>query len=247
MVADNDAGGMLSYLVTGSHNHLPWFVLALFIMAPITFLIQDLALKVALATHLPYSQIIAHKFGSGTAKFNAIILHLLNMMILITEFIGMTSALDFWGVPWNRGLIASFLVVLAVTLFRHVRQMEHLLLMLAVANLAFIPALFLLHPSIHTWHKALSGGFNHHIPFLLLSLAGNAITPWMIFWQQNAVWAGNVKNLSSGQKDIRTGILAQVFIATVVILIGALAAPVAVSGRNPLLWLGAQRWLDSSL
>ncbi|PSR22660.1 MAG: hypothetical protein C7B47_16475, partial [Sulfobacillus thermosulfidooxidans] len=237
MVADNDAGGMLSYLVTGSHNHLPWFVLALFIMAPITFLIQDLALQVALATHLPYSQIIAHKFGSGTAKFNAIILHFLNMMILITEFIGMTSALDFWGVPWNRGLIASFLVVLAVTLFRHVRQMEHLLLMLAVANLAFIPALFLLHPSIHTWHKALSGGFNHHIPFLLLSLAGNAITPWMIFWQQNAVWAGNVKNLSSGEKDIRTGILAQVFMATVVILIGALAAPVAVSGRNPLLWL----------
>ncbi len=78
MVADNDAGGTLSYLVTGSHNHLPWFVLALFIMAPITFLIQDLALKVALATHLPYSQFIAHKFGSGTAKFNAIILHLVN-------------------------------------------------------------------------------------------------------------------------------------------------------------------------
>ncbi|SMC02372.1 Mn2+ and Fe2+ transporters of the NRAMP family [Sulfobacillus thermosulfidooxidans DSM 9293] len=237
MVADNDAGGMLSYLVTGSQDHLQWFLPALFVMAPLTYVIQELALRVALATRLPYSQIISRKFGQTIAKFNALVLHGLNMMILVTEFIGMTSALTLLGVPWTLGLIVSLILVLGVTSFRRYRQMERLLLILAVANLAFIPSLMTLHPSVHSWRSAFSGSFTGETAFLLLSLAGNAIAPWMIFWQQNAVWAGNVQNLTSGRKDIRLGIIVQVFMATVVMLIGAFAAHAAVTGRNPLLWL----------
>ncbi|WP_053960952.1 NRAMP family divalent metal transporter [Sulfobacillus thermosulfidooxidans] len=237
MVADNDAGGMLSYLVTGSQDHLQWFLPALFVMAPLTYVIQELALRVALATRLPYSQIISRKFGRTVAKFNALVLHSLNVMILVTEFIGMTSALTLLGVPWTLGLIVSLILVLGVTSFRRYRQMERMLLILAIANLAFIPSLITLHPSVHSWRSAFSGSFTGETAFLLLSLAGNAIAPWMIFWQQNAVWAGNVQNLTSGRKDIRLGIIVQVFMATVVMLIGAFTAHVAVTGRNPLLWL----------
>ncbi len=237
MVADNDAGGMLSYLVTGSQNHLQWFLPALVIMAPLTYLIQELALRVALATHLPYSQIVSRKFGQPLAKLNAVVLHLLNTAILITEFIGMTSALTLLGIPWTLGLILSLSLVLGITSFRRYQQMERVLLLLAIANMAFIPALFTIHPAVHTWSSAFSGSFNGETAFLLLSLAGNAIAPWMIFWQQNAVWAGNVENLEAGRKDIRMGITVQVIMATVVMLIGALAAHSMTQGRNPLLWL----------
>ncbi|MCL4494745.1 MAG: divalent metal cation transporter [Firmicutes bacterium] len=239
MVADNDAGGMLSYLVTGSQNHLQWFLPALVFMAPLTYLIQEVALRVAVVTRLPYSQIMARKFGQTIARLNAVILHLLNTTILVTEFIGMTSALTLLGFPWTLALALSLSLVLGATSFHRYQQMERLLLVLATANLAFIPSLLTIHPHIHTWGSAFSGSFSGHIPFLLLSLAGNAVAPWMIFWQQNAVWAGNIQTLDSGRKDIRMGVAVQIVMATIVMFIGALAAHTVIHGRNPLLWLRA--------
>ncbi len=239
MVADNDAGGVLSYLVTGSQNHLQWFLPALLFMAPLTYMIQELALRVALATHLPYSQIVSMKFGPVFAKINAVVLHLLNTIILVTEFIGMTSALTLLGFSWITGLAFSLVLVLGVTSVRRYQRMERFLLILAILNLAFIPSLFTIHPHLHTWRTAFSGSFNGNIAFLLLSLAGNAVAPWMIFWQQNAVWAGNVQTLESGRQDIRLGVVVQIVMATTVMLIGALMAHGVIHGRNPLLWLKA--------
>ncbi len=237
MVADNDAGGVLSYLVTGSQNHLQWFLPALVFMAPLTYLIQESALRVAVATHLPYSQIVSMKFGKTVARFNAIILHLLNTIILVTEFIGMTSALTLLGFHWVIGLGFSLVLVLGITSVRRYQPMERFLLVLAILNLAFIPSLLTILPHVHTWRSAFSGAFSVHIAFFLLSLAGNAVAPWMIFWQQNAVWAGNVQTLESGRRDIRMGVVAQIIMATTVMLIGALMTHSIIHGRNPLLWL----------
>jgi hypothetical protein len=44
LMADNDAGGMTSYLVTGARHQLLLFIPALLVMAVVTLFIQDMAL-----------------------------------------------------------------------------------------------------------------------------------------------------------------------------------------------------------
>ena len=237
LAADNDAGGMLSYLVTGAAHHLLWFLGALIGMVPITYTIQELALRVAVATQKPYSQLLRSKFGSMGATVNGTILHLLNALILVTEFLGMTAALKLVGLPWGVGLFLSWALVLGVTSYRHYPGLERLLLVLAVFNFAFIPALFYIHPTPHAWLTAMGQGISSPVFFLLLSLAGNAIAPWMIYWQQNAVWSGSVTSLNLGRKDIRIGILAQVSMAIIVMMIGALTLTSGNPLQNPLTWL----------
>ncbi len=237
LAADNDAGGMVSYLVTGAAHHLLWFLGAVVGMVPITYTIQELALRVAVATQKPYSQLLRAKFGSVGATINGTVLHFLNGLILVTEFLGMTSALNLIGLPWGVGLFLSWVLVLAVTSYRHYPGLERLLLVLAIFNLAFIPALLYLQPAPHAWAIALGQGISSPIFFLLLSLAGNAIAPWMIYWQQNAVWSGSVTSLDLGKKDIRIGIMAQVTMAIIVMLIGALSLTTGSPMISPLTWL----------
>lgn len=237
LAADNDAGGMLSYLVTGAAHHLEWFIFGLMSMVPVTYTIQELALRVAIATQMPYSHLLRVRFGRWWTAVNGIVLHLLNALILVTEFLGMTSALHLIGFPWWSGVVISWGLVIGVTAYRHYPSLERLLLIMAIFNFAFIPALITLHPDPHAWQQAFGGSLTSSIFFLLLALAGNAIAPWMIYWQQNAVWSGNVPSLSFGRKDIRLGVLAQVVMAAIVMLIGALAKGSGSALANPLQWL----------
>lgn len=245
LAADNDAGGMLSYVVTGAARHLLWFIAALILMAPLTYAVQELALRVAFATGRPYGQVIAQRLGSPWARVNGVVLHGLNLVILVTEFLGMAMGENLVGIPWIPAVLAACVIVMSITSTRRYQSMERILLAISVLNLIFIPAALLLHPTLGAWHAAFSTGFNPRIGFLLLSLAGNAMAPWMIFWQQNAVWAGRVRALKAGRTDIVIGVLAQIVMATVVLLIGALTPVHGQVSAHPLHWIATSdgRWV----
>ncbi len=236
LTADNDAGGVLSYLLTGAFHHLTWFFMALIVMAPVTYIVQELALRVAIATRMPYGYLLSVKYGETAARINAVILHSLNTVILVTEFLGMESSLRLFGVPWVPASILSLLLVLFVTSFQRYGRVQRLLLWIAGVNLIFVPIFFLVHPAPGAWLHAISGGASGQVGFLMLALAGNAVAPWMIYWQQHAVWAGNVLTLGDGRRDIWMGVFAQVGMASLVLLIGGLSGSHA-SWHNPLLWL----------
>ncbi|WP_338055086.1 NRAMP family divalent metal transporter [Sulfobacillus harzensis] len=240
LAADNDAGGMLSYVVTGASHHLTWFIAALVLMAPLTYVVQELALRVAFATQKPYGQVIRHRLGHPWSRVNGLVLHALNMVILVTEFLGMAMGENMIGIPWPVAVILAFAIVLAITSWSRYQSVERLLLWISLLNLIFIPAALLLHPSPGAWRMAFSGSFTPTIGFLMLSLAGNAMAPWMIYWQQNAVWAGQVRTLKAGRQDIMLGVVAQVVMATVVLLIGGLTPGSGAVFADPLRWLVAQ-------
>lgn len=237
LAADNDAGGMLSYAVTGAAHHLVWFIAALVMMAPITYVVQELALRVAFATGKSYGDVIQDRLGRGWSRLNGVALHGLNLVIIVTEFLGMAMGENMIGISWIPAVVIAFGIVLAITSWPQYQSVERILLGISAVNLIFVPTALLLHPAPNAWTTALGGSWSPNIGFLLLALAGNAMAPWMIYWQQNAVWAGKVRTLRAGRTDIIIGVVAQFMMATVVLMIGALTPVHGAILQNPIVWI----------
>jgi Mn2+/Fe2+ NRAMP family transporter len=239
LCADNDAGGMLSYAVTGASHGLVWLLPALVALAVPTFFVQAVALRVAQASGLPYSKVLIATAGVPLARLEALVLYALNAVTLVTEFVGMALALALAGVPPIVSAPLTFGLVVALTSSRIYPRIEELLLRVAVATIAFLPALLLLH------HRptALAAAFAGRVGdpwFLLLALAGNTLAPWMIYWQQNAVWAGAPRTPRQRLWDLLTGQVAMVVMASAVLLLGALTPGNAAAWASPLAWIARE-------
>lgn len=234
--ADNDAGGMLSYLVSGASHGLVFLVPTLVLLGAPTLFIGWLALRVAQATHLPYSKALTAGVGAPLARAEAVALYGLNGLILVTEFMGMTLGLSLLGLPTPVSLALTFTAVVLLTGNRVYTRIEQMLLKVALGSLLFIPALLFLHPSTASIARA----FSPHVPhaaFLVLAMAGNAIPPWMIYWQQNAVWAGPARTSRQRMWDLFTGQVAMVVMAGTVLLLGGVMPGSSAAWASPVAWI----------
>lgn len=241
LMADNDAGGMMSYLLTGAQHELRLFIPALLAMGAATVFIQDMALRLALATRLPFQRLVRDRLGSGAAQLQALLLHALNTIVLATEVSGMALALQWAGIPFTAAVGVAVAITAAIATRGRYQSLERLLLVVGVLNLAFVAALFWLpagHGVESPWKLAPPAADTN---FLLLALAGNAVAPWMVYWQENAVVARGMKvwELRRGRFDLLVGVLVQMAMATVVLWIGASLHGSPGNVFNPLQWMGA--------
>ena len=237
LCADNDAGGMLSYLVTGASHDLGWMLPVLLVLVLPTVFIQGVASRVAQATRLPYSKALISGVGKPLVIVEALALYGINTFILVTEFVGMSLALALLGIPVPVGLLGTLGLVLYLTRAQVYPRIERLLLFSALANLAFIPALLVLHRRPHALTMAFSAAHAVNPWFLLLAMAGNAIAPWMIYWQHNAVWAGAERTRRQRRWDLSTGVVAMVVMAVIVLLLGAFTPGSEAAFASPVSWI----------
>lgn len=242
LMADNDAGGMTSYLLTGARHQLLLFVPALVFMGLVTLFVQDMALRVALGTRTPFAKLVTARFGAASSQTLALLLHGLNILVLATEFSGMAMALSLTGLNFALATGLSLLLVMLLTSAPRYRTVERLLLAIALLNMAFLAAVFAL-PHVTTvqnpflWRTRASG-----TAFYLLALAGNAMAPWMVYWQQNAVVARGMKawEIRRGRFDLAVGVMAQMGMAAVVLWLGASLVGSPAGLFNPLAWVQMQ-------
>ena len=116
MVADNDAGGISTYAVTGSHYgfSLLWIFL---LLVPIAYYTQEMTVRLGAVTKRGHAEAIFEGFGPVWGWFSLVDLAIVNWLTLVTEYIGMTAAASIFGVPpW-----ITFLGVTAI-LFAVVRH-----------------------------------------------------------------------------------------------------------------------------
>ena len=201
MVADNDAGGITTYTATGAKYgyNLIWFLV---LLGPIAYVIQEMTVRLGAVTKRGHAEAIFDAFGTFWGWFSFFDLSLTNWLTLISEFIGMTTALAIFGVPhWLTVLIVSVLMAAMVLQGRY-WTWEKIALVFCVINLIYIPAAFLVHPNWETVIRVGSipnfpGGLTGTMFFFLMANVGTTIAPWMVFFQQSAVVDKNLK-----EKDI---------------------------------------------
>ncbi len=228
MVADNDAGGIATYAVTGSKYgfSLLWiFVLLL----PMAYFVQEMTVRLGTVTKRGHAEAIFDGFGSFWGWFSLTDLAFLNWLTLITEYIGMTAAMSLFGIPSWITYIVVTLILFGVVISGKYWTFEKLTLFFCLFNLVYIPAAFWGMNISYSpgWGAAgrgfipqLPGGLTGDMVFILLANIGTTIAPWQIFFQQSAVVdkGMDVHDIKFGRIDTFLGSLSTNVVAVFIVL-----------------------------
>jgi len=226
MLADNDAGGITTYSVTGSKYgyNLLWFLV---LLLPVAYFVQEMTVRLGAVTKRGHAEAIFHAFGSFWGWFSLLDLILTDWLTLVTEFIGMTAALHIFGIPPVITIILVAIVMMLMVIKGSYWTWEKIAFLFCAVNLVYIPAAFLVHPSVHDvlYNSVVphfpAGGFTNEIFFFLMANIGTTIAPWMVFFQQSAVVDKGMleKDITWGKVDTFIGSFFTVLVAIFCIVV----------------------------
>jgi hypothetical protein len=74
---------------------------------------QEMVLRLGAVSGVGHARLISERFGKFWGEFSVIDLLLLNALTIVTEFIGISLALNYIGLPRELGVIASAAVIIA--------------------------------------------------------------------------------------------------------------------------------------
>jgi Mn2+/Fe2+ NRAMP family transporter len=188
MLADTDAGS----LITAAQSGARWgyeMVLPQLVLIPVLYVVQEMTVRLGILTGKGHGALIREHFGRGWGLISAGMLFVAGTGALLTEFAGVAGVGELFGVPrlLTVPVAAAFLIGIAMT--GSYRRVERIGIALGLAELAFIPAVMMAHPSFSAIGRGLGPVPLRNSSFMLLLAAnvGAVIMPWMIFYQQGAV------------------------------------------------------------
>ncbi|PCE26407.1 manganese transporter [Paraburkholderia acidicola] len=192
MVGDNDAGAFGTYTQAGQ-NYGTTLLWTLLLLIPVLFVNQEMVLRLGAVTGVGHARLIFERFGKFWGAFSVIDLFILNALTLVTEFIGITFALDFLGMPKIPGVIIAALLTGAAVSTGNFRRFERFALGLCLLSLLLVPVLISIHPPvgqmtrdflIPNWpaHSKLSD-----VMLLVIGIVGTTVAPWQLFFQQSYI------------------------------------------------------------
>ncbi|KEQ22473.1 NRAMP family divalent metal transporter [Paenibacillus tyrfis] len=227
-IANNDAGGAISYAVTGATFGIGLFVPLVLCLAPLTFTIQEMSMRLSAVTQEGFARLALRRYGKFWGYYHISTLAFENLLILITEFIGMTAGLVLLGLPLWLSSVLCLLLVVGFVLFTGYWTKERLALFLGVLNVIFLVVAGMTHPSMSAIGHAFAAWnvpteLQDGVMWFVIATVGNAVAPWMIFFQGSGTVDKGVtaKELRLGRIDTALGIIIQVIIAAGIIIAGA--------------------------
>jgi Mn2+/Fe2+ NRAMP family transporter len=220
MVADNDAGGLSVYAQAGQDHGLS-FIWLLLLLAPVLYVIQEMVARLGAVTGAGHARLIFERFGPRWGYFALSDLLVLNLLTIITEFIGVTLALGYFGVSPYLSVPFAAIALTAVTGIGSFRRWELTMYSLIALSLIAVPlAIFggLHGASPQVFTSATSTGVpTGGIVLLVVAMIGTTVAPWQLFFQQSNVVDKRItaRWLAYERVDLAVG--------TVLFTVGALA------------------------
>lgn len=192
MVGDNDAGAFGTYTQAGQ-NYGTTLLWTLALLIPVLYVNQEMVLRLGAVTGVGHARLIFRRFGKFWGAFSVIDLFLLNALTIVTEFIGITFALDFLGVSKVLGVCIAAVLTMAAVSTGDFRRFERFAIVLCLLSLLLVPVLVSVHPpvaviardfAVPSWpaHSKLSD-----VMLLVIGIVGTTIAPWQLFFQQSYV------------------------------------------------------------
>ena len=191
MVGDNDAGGVATYAQAGQNYGLS-LLWTLPLLIPVLIVNQEMVVRLGAVCGVGHARLIKERFGNFWGAFSVGDLFVLNFLTIVTEFIGVSLALGYFGVSaWISVPVAAAGLV-AMTATGSFRRWERFMLVFIVANFLVIPLAVYAHPHAgpvfqHFVVPGVAGGFNSSSILLIIAIVGTTVAPWQLFFQQSNI------------------------------------------------------------
>jgi NRAMP (natural resistance-associated macrophage protein)-like metal ion transporter len=192
MVGDNDAGAFSTYTQAGQ-NYGTTLLWTLLLLIPVLYVNQEMVLRLGAVSGVGHARLILERFGRFWGAFSVIDLFLLNALTIVTEFIGISLAFDYLGLPRDLGVLgAAGLVMLAVST-GDFRRFERFAILLVFGSLLLLPIILMVHPPVaqlvHDFvvPQMPEGGPLSEVMLVIIAIVGTTVAPWQLFFQQSYV------------------------------------------------------------
>ncbi len=191
MVGDNDAGGVSTYAQAGQ-NYGTSLLWVLILLIPVLIVNQEMVIRLGAVTGVGHARLINERFGRFWGWFSVGDLFILNFLTIVTEFIGVSLALGYFGVSKFVAVPAAALALVAITATGSFRSWERFMYVFVVANFLVIPLLVLVHPDFatiahDTVTPSIQGGASSTAVLLIIAIVGTTVAPWQLFFQQSNI------------------------------------------------------------
>jgi Mn2+/Fe2+ NRAMP family transporter len=245
MVGDNDAGAFSTYGQAGQvyGTKLLW---TLILLIPVLYVNQEMVLRLGAVTGVGHARLIMSRFGKFWGTFEVIDLFLLNALTIVTEFIGITLAAGYLGVPKVLAVVFAAGIIIATAFTGSFRAFERVAMFFCLGSLLLIPLYLMAHPSAATMARGFttpglpgdpvsgstgSGGMAA-VMLLVIGIVGTTIAPWQLFFQQSYVIDKRItpRFMKYEKADLWIGIV--IVVVGAAALMGSTAAAFAHSGAS---------------
>jgi Mn2+/Fe2+ NRAMP family transporter len=191
MVGDNDAGGVSTYAQAGQDYgySLLWVLL---LLIPVLIVNQEMVVRLGAVTGVGHARLINERFGRFWGAFSVGDLFLLNFLTIVTEFIGVSLALRYFGVSPYISVPVAGLLLVVITASGSFRIWERALLAFIALSLVLVPLALLSGPRYgpilyHLVVPGVQGGVTSTAVLLIIAIVGTTVAPWQLFFQQSNV------------------------------------------------------------
>src|SRR6202011_396826 len=187
MVGDNDAGGVSTYAQAGQ-NYGYSLLWVLVLLIPVLIVNQEMVVRLGAVTGVGHARLINERFGRGWGWFSVGDLFLLNFLTIVTEFIGITLAADYFGLSKYIVVPTAAVALIAIMATGSFRRWERAMFVFIAITLLQIPMLLMSRPQ---WGHAaksfvvptIAGGISSDAVLLIIAIVGTTVAPWQLFFQ----------------------------------------------------------------
>ena len=219
---DNDAGGIFTYSQAGAR----WGYLPLWTLIPITIsliLVQEMCSRMGAVTGKGLSDLIREEFGLRVTFAVMTLLVLVNLTNVMSEFAGVASSLELFGVSRYISVPLCAVGVWFLVVKGNYQSVEKIFLFSCVLYVTYVISGFLVKPD---WKEAAIYSVRPVLIFdagyltMLIGMVGTSIAPWMQFYLQAAIVEKGItaKEYKESRIEVIVGCIAMTVIAFFIIV-----------------------------
>ena len=233
-LAGMDAGGVATFSNAGAvfgYSQL-WSIP---VMCFLLIVVQETAARMGCVTGKGFAALIREQFGVRKSAFAMLALIVSNTTVTLSEFAGIASGMQLFGVPTIVSVPIAAIAVWLLGMSGSYKRIEKILLAIACVFVTYVAASFLVGPD---WGEVLGSTFLPHVSItptyvsLLVANIGTTISPYMIFMGQGNVVEKNcdVDDLPYQRIDTVSGaVVAQLIAFFIVVCTGSVLHPAGIA------------------
>jgi NRAMP (natural resistance-associated macrophage protein)-like metal ion transporter len=191
MVGDNDAGGVSTYAQAGQ-NYGYTLLWTLPLLIPVLIIVQEMVVRLGAVTGIGHGRLIRERFGRFWGNLSNSSILFLNFLIIITEFIGVSLSMRYFGVSPYESVPVAVVLLFLVTASGSFQRWERFMMLFIAINFVTVPLVLVTHPHLGAvGHGAfvptIRGGATSSAVLLIISIIGTTVAPWQLYFQQSNI------------------------------------------------------------